>query len=414
MLFREQLRLERWGDAESCNGGSSLKGSLLEGSISGTPLDHPGLQLGMTACTCMAHSSHAAFSFAHVPSATSVSYVLTYHSHLSPQPLNPQAEACTTCSSDAALLMCSRTPHNMYPSHPCPNTPTYQAEVCSAKEALDLLRRAAKARQSAGTGINQHSSRSHAIYTIKLVRGPAVDRSTDCAGGIGEGGEGQGGGRGTSEGPCEGQGGASVVTVGVGEGGGQLQASYLHFVDLAGCERVARTGNSGARLRCELQPTCSRCMLWGCHWKEGGACAKLPFKDLREDTNTHRHSNSVCWSAYRPSGCVHTSHVCTHARVHIFMYIHAHTHKQLTCMHTQHTCAHPPPPAFTQGERRHQFIPDDFGPLPRGAALQPDAPCRPKGHPLQGEQGMHSFRCKALWLMKAESYWHRAMMIAMK
>jgi hypothetical protein len=25
--------------------------------------------------------------------------------------------------------------------------------------------------------------------------------------------------------------------------------SFLHFVDLAGCERVKRTGNSGARLR---------------------------------------------------------------------------------------------------------------------------------------------------------------------
>lgn len=41
-----------------------------------------------------------------------------------------------------------------------------QLPVHTAKEALELLRRAAKARQSAGTGVNEHSSRSHAVITV--------------------------------------------------------------------------------------------------------------------------------------------------------------------------------------------------------------------------------------------------------
>jgi hypothetical protein len=40
--------------------------------------------------------------------------------------------------------------------------------VHSAKEALELLRRAAKARQSGSTGVNEHSSRSHAVITVRV------------------------------------------------------------------------------------------------------------------------------------------------------------------------------------------------------------------------------------------------------
>eukprot|EP00877_Chromochloris_zofingiensis_P006000 jgi/Chrzof1/1653/Cz10g16010.t1 len=79
-----------------------------------------------------------------------------------------------------------------------------EVNVHSAKEALDLQKRAAKVRQSAGTCANQQSSRSHAVCTIKLQRHANTPQAQQC---------------------------------------------LLHFVDLAGCERVARTGNAGARLR---------------------------------------------------------------------------------------------------------------------------------------------------------------------
>eukprot|EP00775_Hariotina_reticulata_P012438 gene12438-12575_t len=89
-----------------------------------------------------------------------------------------------------------------------------EVAVQSAKEALELLKRAAKARQSAGTAVNERSSRSHAVITVKLQsveanRNEAMTAHVQAA-------------------PA---------------------AAALHFVDLAGCERVKRTGNSGARLR---------------------------------------------------------------------------------------------------------------------------------------------------------------------
>lgn len=44
-----------------------------------------------------------------------------------------------------------------------------EVTVQSAKNALELLRRAAKARQSAGTAVNERSSRSHAVITVGLL-----------------------------------------------------------------------------------------------------------------------------------------------------------------------------------------------------------------------------------------------------
>lgn len=41
-----------------------------------------------------------------------------------------------------------------------------QAQVHNATEALQLLRKAAKARQSAETAANPRSSRSHAVFTV--------------------------------------------------------------------------------------------------------------------------------------------------------------------------------------------------------------------------------------------------------
>jgi hypothetical protein len=44
-----------------------------------------------------------------------------------------------------------------------------QVEVTSAAEALKLLRLGSKQRQRAETGLNYNSSRSHSIFTVRLV-----------------------------------------------------------------------------------------------------------------------------------------------------------------------------------------------------------------------------------------------------
>lgn len=46
-----------------------------------------------------------------------------------------------------------------------------QVTVSSMKEAQELLRRAAKARQSSGTNANERSSRSHAVITVRGLAG---------------------------------------------------------------------------------------------------------------------------------------------------------------------------------------------------------------------------------------------------
>jgi hypothetical protein len=92
-----------------------------------------------------------------------------------------------------------------------------QVVVGSLTEAQDLLRRAARARQSGGTAVNERSSRSHAVITVKLQAGGSGSGGADSAAAL------------SSE--------------------QQARPCVLHFVDLAGCERVKRTGNSGARLR---------------------------------------------------------------------------------------------------------------------------------------------------------------------
>jgi hypothetical protein len=42
-----------------------------------------------------------------------------------------------------------------------------QVVVSSMREAQELLRKAAKARQSSGTNANERSSRSHAVITVR-------------------------------------------------------------------------------------------------------------------------------------------------------------------------------------------------------------------------------------------------------
>jgi hypothetical protein len=52
---------------------------------------------------------------------------------------------------------------------PTLNTP--QVVVSSMREAQELLRKAAKARQSSGTNANERSSRSHAVITVRASLG---------------------------------------------------------------------------------------------------------------------------------------------------------------------------------------------------------------------------------------------------
>lgn len=94
-----------------------------------------------------------------------------------------------------------------------------EVEVTTAEEALSVLRRGAKHRQRAETGLNYGSSRSHSIFGIQLVRKEAV-----IAGGE----------------ECEESGEAEATVERLGR---------MAFVDLAGSERAQRTGNVGIRLK---------------------------------------------------------------------------------------------------------------------------------------------------------------------
>lgn len=91
-----------------------------------------------------------------------------------------------------------------------------EVEVGSADEALAVLRRGAKHRQRAETGLNYASSRSHSIFGIALVR---------------------------KEHQEEGEGEEARPTPAL------QRLGRMAFVDLAGSERAQRTGNVGIRLK---------------------------------------------------------------------------------------------------------------------------------------------------------------------
>lgn len=87
-----------------------------------------------------------------------------------------------------------------------------EIEVRSPKEALEAFSKGQKRRRVAQTQLNMESSRSHAIFNIRLVKAhPAGDGEVDLTK------------------PC-------VV-------------SQLALVDLAGSERTNRTGNTGQALK---------------------------------------------------------------------------------------------------------------------------------------------------------------------
>ncbi|XP_027577358.2 kinesin-like protein KIF27 isoform X4 [Pipra filicauda] len=90
-------------------------------------------------------------------------------------------------------------------------------QVECADEVISLLESGNAARRTGTTQMNEHSSRSHAIFTISICQKQSAEsqKNTDAA--------------------------------------RDLIASKFHFVDLAGSERVAKTGNTGERFKESIQ-----------------------------------------------------------------------------------------------------------------------------------------------------------------
>ena len=87
-----------------------------------------------------------------------------------------------------------------------------ELEVRSPKEALDAFHKGQKRRRVAQTQLNHESSRSHAIFNIRLVKtAPSGDGEIDC--------------------------------------NQPIMVSQLALVDLAGSERCKRTGNTDKALK---------------------------------------------------------------------------------------------------------------------------------------------------------------------
>ncbi|XP_044121742.1 kinesin-like protein KIF27 isoform X4 [Neovison vison] len=94
-----------------------------------------------------------------------------------------------------------------------------ECQVESAEEVMSLLEMGNAARHTGTTQMNEHSSRSHAIFTISICQ---VEKNIEA-----------------------------------GEDGSWYShrqiVSKFHFVDLAGSERVTKTGNTGERFKESIQ-----------------------------------------------------------------------------------------------------------------------------------------------------------------
>ncbi|XP_015704687.1 kinesin-like protein KIF27 isoform X3 [Coturnix japonica] len=97
-------------------------------------------------------------------------------------------------------------------------------EVECADEVMSLLESGNAARHTGTTQMNEHSSRSHAIFTISICQKQSAEsrKNTDV--------------------PQD----PSWKSV-------RMIASKFHFVDLAGSERVTKTGNTGERFKESIQ-----------------------------------------------------------------------------------------------------------------------------------------------------------------
>ncbi|XP_029472744.1 kinesin-like protein KIF27 isoform X2 [Rhinatrema bivittatum] len=99
-----------------------------------------------------------------------------------------------------------------------------ECQVESADELMSLLETGNAARHTGTTQMNEHSSRSHAIFTISIYQ----------------------------QRPKEPQKNSETVVDGL-LGSVQMISSKFHFVDLAGSERVTKTGNTGERFKESIQ-----------------------------------------------------------------------------------------------------------------------------------------------------------------
>jgi kinesin family protein 23 len=132
--------------------------------------------------------------------------------------------------------------HNMYVHF------ATQMEVTSSEEAFEVFQKGQKRKRTAITKLNSESSRSHSIFTVRLVQAPihslrGMNRRSVCV-------------------------------------------SQLTLVDLAGCERTKRTGNRGERLRETGQINTSLMTLRICFEimrenKLRGMDRKLPYRDSK-------------------------------------------------------------------------------------------------------------------------------------
>ncbi|NXC75771.1 KIF27 protein, partial [Anhinga anhinga] len=97
-------------------------------------------------------------------------------------------------------------------------------QVECADEVISLLESGNAARHTGTTQMNEHSSRSHAIFTISICQKQSAEsqKNTDAAQD------------------------SSWKSV-------HMIASKFHFVDLAGSERVTKTGNTGERFKESIQ-----------------------------------------------------------------------------------------------------------------------------------------------------------------
>lgn len=96
--------------------------------------------------------------------------------------------------------------HNMYVHG------VTELEVNSVEEAIQIFNRGQKRRTNAYTMLNAESSRSHSVFTIRLVQAPAVSVTNKTQ-------------------------------------NNNIIISQLSLVDLAGSERLSRTNNTGQRLK---------------------------------------------------------------------------------------------------------------------------------------------------------------------
>lgn len=137
-----------------------------------------------------------------------ISYAEIYNNFVYDLLDESNVEAGLHPKAPTSKIMREDTDRNMYISG------VTEVEVMSTEEAYDVLIQGQRKRRVAHTQLNHDSSRSHAVFNIRLVQTP-LDPT-----------------------------GAEVL-----QDRSKVACSQLSLVDLAGSERVARTCNGGDRLR---------------------------------------------------------------------------------------------------------------------------------------------------------------------